>query len=151
MLDSLQGKASSKNGQLRALSAAGGIIPDFWVTGRPYTDFYQEMYRSGLFEDIAIKILDDPKSSVQAYRTSLDGFISGYREDGRLLSLVQKSCRARGITFDAASFLRDRTYVALAVRSRIAHQLFGFEGQIRVFVSGADPLVRIAGELPVAP
>ena len=151
MLDSLKGKASSKNGQLRALSAAGGIIPDFWVTGRPYTDFYQEMYRSGLFEDIAIKILDDPKSSVQAYRTSLDGFISGYREDGRLLSLVQKSCRARGITFDAASFLRDRTYVALAVRSRIAHQLFGFEGQIRVFVSGADPLVRIAGELPVAP
>ena len=151
VLASYKGEFPDERAQLRALAAAGGVIPDYWVTGRPYTDFYQELYRSGLFEDIATRILDDPKSSVQAYRGSLQRFISSYEGDRRLESLVRRSCRSRQIAFDAAAFRSDRKYIALAVKSRIAHQLFGFEGQIRVFVSGSDPVVRLAEELPVSP
>ncbi|TCD48365.1 S41 family peptidase [Chlorobium sp. N1] len=151
VLASYKGKFPEDREHLKALAAAGGVIPDYWVAGRPYTDFYQDLYRSGLFEDIAIKILDDPKSSVQAYRGSLERFISSYEGDPRLESLVRRSCRSRGVAFDVAAFRRDRQYIALAVKSRIAHQLFGYEGQIRVFVSGPDPVVRLAEELPVGP
>jgi len=146
---SLKGK--TKGGEkLEALKDAGGIIPDFWVNGRTYSDFYQELYRSGSFDDIARKLLDDPRSLVQAYKSSIDHFIADYSEDRRFEALVMKTCKVKKMVFDRADFIRDRTYIAQAVKLRIAHQLFGAEGQIKFFVRSVDPVVRIAEKVPVS-
>ncbi len=149
LLMSLKGK--TKGGEkLEALKDAGGIIPDFWVNGRTYSDFYQELYRSGSFDDIARKLLDDPRSLVQAYKSSIDHFIADYSEDRRFEALVMKTCKVKKMVFDRADFIRDRTYIAQAVKLRIAHQLFGAEGQIKFFVRSVDPVVRIAEKVPVS-
>ncbi|MEI7748837.1 MAG: S41 family peptidase [Chlorobiaceae bacterium] len=149
LLMSLKGNA--KGGQkLDALRDAGGIIPDFWVNGRTYSDFYQGLYQSGSFDDIARKLLDDPRSQVQAYKGSIDRFISDYSEEDRFEALVMKTCKVKKIVFDRANFIRDRKYIAQAVKLRIAHQLFGAEGQIRFFVRSVDPVVRIAEKVPVS-
>ena len=144
-------KGNAKGGQkLDALRDAGGIIPDFWVNGRTYSDFYQGLYQSGSFDDIARKLLDDPRSQVQAYKGSIDRFISDYSEEDRFEALVMKTCKVKKIVFDRANFIRDRKYIAQAVKLRIAHQLFGAEGQIRFFVRSVDPVVRIAEKVPVS-
>ena len=149
LLMSLKGNA--KGGQkLDALRDAGGIIPDFWVNGRTYSDFYQGLYQSGSFDDIARKLLDDPRSQVQAYKGSIDRFISDYSEEDSFEALVMKTCKVKKIVFDRANFIRDRKYIAQAVKLRIAHQLFGAEGQIRFFVRSVDPVVRIAEKVPVS-
>ncbi len=54
------------------------------------------------------------------------------------------------IVFDDAAFRKDRRYIAIAVKSRIAHQLFGSEGQVKSYVSTTDPVVRLAARLPAA-
>ncbi|NTU97169.1 MAG: S41 family peptidase [Chlorobiaceae bacterium] len=135
---------------LASLRDAGGIIPDFWVSGKSYSDFYQELYRSGSFDDMALKIIDDPKSLVQNYRTSFEQFIGGYTEEKDFAAILQKICRNRKIAFDSKGFVLDRKYIVRAVKSRIAHQLYGAEGQIRFLVRTSDPVVKIAESVPAS-
>ncbi|NTW69147.1 MAG: S41 family peptidase [Chlorobiaceae bacterium] len=144
------GKVTKESNQLQALRNAGGIIPDFWVTGKGYSDFYQELFRSGSFDDIALKIIDDPRSSVQRYRSSLETFISDYSAESQFELLVIKTCKSKKIRFDRTAFLRDRLKLAHAVKSRIARQLFGGAGQIMFVVRSADPVVRMATSLPLS-
>jgi carboxyl-terminal processing protease len=150
LVASLSGRVLKEKSQLAALKNAGGIIPDFWVTGKNYSDFYQELFRSGSFDDMALKILDDPRSSVQRYRNSLEHFISDYSEESFFESLVINTCKTKKIPFDRRAFIRDREYLARAVKSRIAHQFFGAEGQIKFVVESADPVVKIASSVPVS-
>ena len=145
---SLKGKDAKAHSKLAALRDAGGIIPDFWVTGSAFSDFYQKLFQSGSIDDIALKVLDDRNSSVQAYRTSLERFIANYSEESNFEALVLKTCKAKKITFDKAGFVRDRKSIARAVKSKIAHQLFGAGGQIKFLVRNADPLVKIAETVP---
>ncbi|WP_076789463.1 S41 family peptidase [Chlorobium sp. KB01] len=149
LLSSLNGKVPDEKSQLVALKNAGGIIPDFWVTGKSYSDFYQELFRSGSFDDIALKIIDDPRSLVQQYRGSIESFLAKYSEERVFEALVIKTCKSKKIRFDRAVFLRDRLKLAQAVKSRIAHQLFGAVGQITFVVQSADPVVRIAASVPM--
>ena len=99
LLMSLKGKTKGEE-KLEALKDAGGIIPDFWVSGRTYSDFYQSLNQSGTFDDIARRLLDDPRSLVQAYKGSIDRFIDDYSEDNRFEALVMKTCKAKKIVFD---------------------------------------------------
>lgn len=150
MLASLKTGPAKPKSALTGLKDAGGIIPDYWVSGKSYSDFYQELYRTGAFDDMALKIIDDPRSLVQVFRTSLDKFIDGYTEEKNFSPLLQKICSNRKIRFDSKGFNLDRKHVVRAVKSRIAHQLFGAEGQIRFLVRTADPVVKIAGSVPAA-
>ncbi|MEI6757411.1 MAG: S41 family peptidase [Chlorobium sp.] len=149
LVASLKDGATRQQSQLKALKDAGGVIPDFWVTAKSYPDFYQKLYQSGSFDEMAMKILDDPRSSVQAYRSSLDHFIGDYVEERGFETIVEKSCKAKKIVFDKGAFMRNRTDIARALKSRIAHQLFGAAGQIKFVVRTTDPLVRIAASVPV--
>ena len=139
-------KAQSK---LAELKDAGGIIPDFWVTTKSASDFYQKLSQSGTFDDIARKLLDNPRSSAQLYRNALERFIADYSEESHFEALVIKTCRENKIDFDRVGFIRDRKYIVRAVKSKIAHQLFGAEGQLRFYVLHADPVVKVAETLPI--
>ncbi len=150
LVASLSGGQGNEQSKLAALRDAGGVIPDYWVTARAYSDFYQKLFQSGSFDDMARRLLDDPRSLVQSYRSSLDNFMVNYSEERSFEALVIKSCKARKIAFDQAGFIRDRKEIARAVKSRIAHQLFGAEGQIRFLVQSADPVVKIAATVPAS-
>ena len=149
MVASLHGSKRVGQGALEALRDAGGIIPDYWATGRLYSSFYQSLVQSGSFDDMARNLLDNPRSSVQRYRASMDRFIDEYSEEAGFEALVAKTCKAKKIAFDRVAFIRDRKYIARAVKLKVAHQLFGIDGQVRFFVRGVDPLVRIAAKVPV--
>ncbi|MCF8216226.1 MAG: S41 family peptidase [Chlorobium sp.] len=136
-----------REGQYDLLKDSGGIIPDYWVIGRPYAEFYQELYRTGSFEYLAQRVLDDPQSTVQQYRESLDRFMSGYSQESRLEALVIKVCAEKKITFNKRSFLQEQKQIALAVKARLAHRIFGAEGQIRVYIMQSDPLIEVAAKV----
>jgi carboxyl-terminal processing protease len=142
----LSGKAPADSLKA-ALAKAGGIMPDYWVFGRPYTNLYQELFAKGVFEDIALKLLDDPSCPVRNYRESADEFISGYSVPVDLESRVRAECKAKKIPFSPAEYARDAAYIRVALKARIARQLFGTDGQLRVLIREGDPSMRIARQL----
>ncbi len=147
---SIPATRSKRQNKLAELKDAGGIIPDYWVTGKSYSDFYQKLSQSGSIEDMARKILDNPRSLTQLFRNSLERFMVGYAEESHFDALVIKTCREKKIDFDRVGFIRDRKYIVRAVKSKIAHQLFGAEGQLRFFVLYGDPVVKVAESVPVS-
>lgn len=149
LLASMKGNDKG-NARLEALRDAGGIIPDFWVTGERFSSFYQELLHSGVFDEMARTLLDNPKSLVQGYRASPDRFIERYSEESDFEALLKKNCRERKITFDRDGFNQDRKYIACAVKSKIARQLFGVEGEIRFTARSIDPTVKIATTVPAS-
>lgn len=145
---SLSGKGTSDSLKT-ILKKAGGIMPDYWVFGRPYTTLYQELFAKGFFEDTALRMFDDPSSRVLKYRNSLDSFLAGYQAPANLESLVREECRSQKIPFSQAEYQRDLKFIRLALKARIARQLFGTEGQLRVLIREGDPVMQVATQLIV--
>lgn len=137
-------KNASADSLRAVLAKAGGIMPDYWVFGKPTSTLYQELYAKGVIEDIALKLIDDPSDPVQRYRTSATSYLDGYRVPVNLEALVRKECADAKVQFDQAEFSRDRARIALALKARIARHLFGTEEQIRVLVREGDPVMRVA-------
>ncbi|NTU58217.1 MAG: S41 family peptidase [Chlorobiaceae bacterium] len=125
------------------LARAGGILPDYWVFGKPYTNLYQELYAKGVFEDIALKLIDDPSSPVQKYRSSSQAYLNEYKGPENLEALVKRGCAAKKIVFSATEFSQDRTFIQRTLRARIGRHLFGTEEQVRVLIDG-DPVMKVA-------
>lgn len=137
--------ALPKGDSLRVdIERAGGIMPDYLVFGKPYSDFFQELYAKGIFEDIAVKLLDDPSSQVQQYRNAPEAFLSRYQGPADLERIVRKACISRNIAFDAAQYDRDRSFIRQALKARLGRQLFGVDGQLKVVVREGDPVLRVA-------
>ncbi|NTU53902.1 MAG: peptidase S41, partial [Chlorobiaceae bacterium] len=126
------------------LSKAGGIMPDYWVFSTPTTHLYQELYASGIIEDIALKLIDNPDNVVQRYRNSARAFVDEYPGPVTLEQLVRAGCAERKVPFRAAEFSRDRKKITLALKARIARHLFGTEEQVRVLVREGDSVMKVA-------
>jgi carboxyl-terminal processing protease len=142
----LNGAASGDS--LKAmLSGSGGIMPNFWISGRPYTNLYQELFAKGFFEDMALRMFDDPSRGVLKFRDSVDSFLAGYRDPADLGALVREECRLKKIPFSESEYRRDLRYIRLALKARVARQLFGTEGQLRVLIREGDPAMRAARRL----
>ncbi|ASQ90589.1 peptidase S41 [Prosthecochloris sp. GSB1] len=129
-------------------TASGGILPDYWVVERSADDFYTRLRSQGVFDEVALGIIDDPASTARTYAEGEpDAFIERFSEDARIDSSVRRICRAKGIDFDEAEFLAEREGIVVAVKSRIARQLFGIEAQIRVLAEESDKVLRFARDL----
>lgn len=128
----------------KVLARLGGIMPDYWVFSKSYSNLYQELYAKGVIEDIALKLIDDPKSHVQQYRDSAEKYFKEYHGPTDLKTLIRTACASRKIPFSAIEFNHDRNDIALALKARIARQLFGTEEQIRVLIREGDPVMKVA-------
>ncbi len=137
-------KNTSADSLRAVLAKAGGIMPDYWVFGKPYSNLYQELYAKGVIEDIALKLIDDPADPVQKYRQSAVSFLYNYHVPVTLDALVRKGCVTSKVAFNQAEFDRDRADIALALKARVARHLFGTEEQIRVLVREGDPVMKVA-------
>ncbi len=124
--------------------ASGGILPDYWVVGQKIDDFYSRLLTQGVFDETALNIIDDPSTSVRHFSEDLQGFIRNYSEDEKVEYYLRKVCKEKGIAFDEAVFGRERKGIAIAVKSRIARQLFGIEAQIRVLAEESDKMLQFA-------
>lgn len=140
-------RAASGDSLKAILARSGGIMPDFWISGRPYTNLYQELFAKGFFEDMALRMFDDPSRGVLKFRDSVDSFLAAYRDPADLESLVRDECRLKKIPFNRAEYRRDLSYIRLALKARVARQLFGTEGQLRVLIREGDPAMRAASRL----
>jgi len=137
-------KSASADSLRAMLAKAGGIMPDYWVFGKPYSNLYQELYAKGVIEDIALKLIDAPDDPVQKFRHSAAAYLDNYHVPANLEALVKKGCEESKLTFDQSEFNRDKAEIALALKARIARHLFGTEEQVKVLIREGDPLMKVA-------
>jgi len=125
-------------------SKSGGIVPDFWVVERPVDDFYSRLLTEGVFDETALRVIDDPSSSVRTFREDEKRFIGTYSEDAMAEGYLRKISAEKDIPFDEVVFRREKPAILTAVKSRIARQLFGIDAQIRVLADESDKMLQFA-------
>lgn len=122
--------------------SSGGIVPDFWIVEPAVDDFYSSLLTKGVFDETALRIIDDPSSSVREYTGNSEGFIIGYSEYEKTGKYLRDICREKDIAFDENVFSREKEVIMSAVKSRIARQQFGIDAQIRVLAEESDKMLR---------
>ena len=125
-------------------TSSGGIVPDFWIIEPPVDDFYSSLLTMGVFDETALRVIDDPSSSVRRFNDDLEGFLSLYNESDKAERYLRDICREKDILFNEVSFREDKDGILAAVKSRIARQLFGIEAQIRVLAAESDRMLQFA-------
>ncbi|ACF46049.1 carboxyl-terminal protease [Prosthecochloris aestuarii DSM 271] len=131
---------------VKAFGGVGGIIPDFWVLDDRPGEYFVMLQEKGVIEETALAVLDDSASRVRELGGSLDLFLEKYAENQRVERYLEMVCRRKNMTIDALELEREKTRIMIAVKSRIARQLFGIGGQIRVLVEEADKVLLVARE-----
>ncbi len=126
--------------------ASGGIVPDYRVVERKIDDFFLTLLTQGVFDETALKIIDDPSSSVRDFRGDFKAFIKNYAEEEKLTHHLKRICREKNIAFDEEAYVREKEDIAVTIKSRIARQLFGIEAQIRVLAQESDKMLQFARE-----
>lgn len=99
-----------------------------------------------MIEETALAVLDDSASRVRELGGSLDLFLEKYAENQLVERYLEMVCGRKNITIDALELEREKARIMIAVKSRIARQLFGIGGQIRVLVEEADKVLLVARE-----
>ncbi len=124
--------------------SSGGIVPDLWIVETAVDDFYSSLLTMGVFDEAALKVIDDPSSSVREYNEDPEGFISMYAENDKVERYLREVCREKDIAFNEKLFSQEKAGILTAVKSRIARQLFGIDAQIRVLAKESDKMLQFA-------
>ena len=124
--------------------SSGGIVPDFWIVEPSINEFYSTLLSMGVLDEAALKIIDDPSSSVRGFDEDIDGFIDTYSEDERAEKYLRTICEEKEIDFDEKLFGDEKESILSAIKSRIARQLFGIDAQIRVLAEESDKMLHFA-------
>ncbi len=124
--------------------STGGIVPDFWVVESAVNGFYGKLLENGVFDETALKIIDDPSSRVRQYSGDVDGFIEDYSEEKKMEQYLRDICRDKNLQFDESQFVKEKKEIMSAVKSRVARQQFGIEAQIKVLAKESDKLLWFA-------
>ncbi|HED30955.1 MAG TPA: S41 family peptidase [Prosthecochloris aestuarii] len=125
------------------LVSSGGIVPDLWVVEESPGELYSIMQEKGVFEDVALRVLDDPQSALRAQGSSLERFMKEYDEHALVEKYLLDVATQYGIGIREDAFSRQKPQMFIAVKSRLARQLFGIGGQIRVLVEEADSVLSV--------
>ncbi len=129
---------------LEQFTLSGGIVPDFWIVEPAADEFYGSLLTSGVFDEAALRVIDDPSSSVRKFNEDLEGFLANYSESEKAERYIRDICREKDIRFNEVSFRKDKDGIMAALKSRIARQLFGIEAQIRVLAEESDRTLQFA-------
>ncbi len=123
---------------------SGGIVPDFWIVEPPVDDFYSSLLTMGVFDETALRVIDDPSNSVRGYNEDVEGFMAAYAEDDKVEQYLREICKEKGIAFNEKFFKQEKENILSAVKSRIARQFFGIDAQIRVLAEESDSMLQFA-------
>ncbi len=124
----------------------GGIVPDFWIVRDLDDGFYSELLTQGVLNETALRIIDNPSSSVRQFRKDTEGFLARYSEEKMIERYLRNICAEKDIVFEEEVFRRDKKMIMTVVKSRIARRLFGIDAQIRVLAEESDKTLRFAHE-----
>lgn len=125
-------------------TSSGGIIPDFWIVEPAVDIFYSSLFTMGVFDETALRVIDDPSSFVRSFNGNLEQFLGSYAEHDKAERYLREICEEKDIVFDEKLFDQEKDAIFSAVKSRIARQLFGIDAQIRVLAEESDKMLQFA-------
>lgn len=126
----------------RTVFGGGGITPDYFVKLDTLTSYTVQLRRLNLFYEYV-------ESYMMANRKSIENSYKGYSEfrdkfvvDEKMLNDLKELARNKKVEFDNTAFNRDIDFIKISIKSQIARDLWGNEGNYAVFISNDEQVQK---------
>jgi carboxyl-terminal processing protease len=126
----------------RTVFGGGGITPDYFVKMDTLTTYTVQLRRLNLFYEYVENYLSANKKSIENnYKNYLE-FRDRFTVDESMLNNLKDLARKKKVEFDAVAFNRDIDFIKISIKSQIARDIWGNEGNYAVFVSNDDQVQK---------
>lgn len=129
----------------RTVFGGGGISPDYFVKLDTLTGYTVQLRRLNLFYEYVEGYLASNRKSIENNYKNYIEFRDGFVVDDNMLGNLKELARKKKVEFDAVAFSRDIDFIKISIKSQIARDLWGNEGNYAVFVSNDDQVQRALG------
>jgi carboxyl-terminal processing protease len=112
----------------RTVYGGGGIMPDYFVPldTTAYTEFYNDLFRSGTLGQFAHQYLDDHRGEFSSMYPDIQSYIANYQPGQEVLEqLVKTTSDDSGTVYDAEELETSMDRVASLLKAYMAQDLFG--------------------------
>jgi carboxyl-terminal processing protease len=129
----------------RTVFGGGGISPDYFVKMDTLTSYTVQLRRLNLFYEYVESYLTANRKSIENnYKNYID-FRDKFIVDEKMLGDLKDLARKKKVEYDSYAFGRDIDFIKISIKSQIARDLWGNEGNYAVFVSNDDQVQKALG------
>ena len=131
-----------KTSKGRTVYGGGGITPDYFVKLDTLTSYTVQLRRLNLFYEFVENYLASNRKSIENnYKTYIE-FRDKFNVDDNMLSNLKELAGKRKVEFDNTAFNRDIDFIKISIKSQIARDLWGNEGNYAVFISNDEQVQK---------
>jgi len=126
----------------RTVFGGGGITPDYFVKLDTLTSYTVQLRRLNLFYEYVEGYLAANRKSIENNYKNYIEFRDRFTVDEKMLSDLKDLARRKKVEYDSYAFGRDIDFIRISIKSQIARDLWGNEGNYAVFVSNDEQVQK---------
>jgi len=120
----------------RVVYGGGGITPDYIIRGDTLTHYAADLRRNRVFDDFTAHYMDrNGKAIRQEYGSDVEKFAREFEVNDDMLKELTDLAAKKGVKFDEGQYKHDIVYIKDLAKAQIAHDVWGFQGSVRVMLS----------------
>lgn len=129
----------------RTVFGGGGITPDYFVKLDTLTSYTVQLRRLNLFYEYVENYLIANRKSIEANYKTYNDFRDKYIVDEKMLNDLKDLARKKKVEFDSYAYNRDLDFIKISIKSQIARDIWGNEGNYAVFISNDEQVQKAIG------
>jgi carboxyl-terminal processing protease len=131
-----------KTSKGRTVFGGGGITPDYFVKLDTLTSYTVQLRRLNLFYEYVENYMMSNRKKIEGGYKGYNEFRDNFKVDDNMLNDLKDLAKKRKVEFDNTAFNRDIDFIKISIKSQIARDLWGNEGNYAVFVSNDDQVQK---------
>lgn len=121
----------------RTVYGGGGIMPDLFVPldTSEYSTYYKKLSQSGIFNDFAIRYVEDHRAELQSVYNSLEDFKKNFGNDNQFINdfIVYANETDTTLSFSEADFSISNELIHIRLKALIASNLWDYSAFYEIF------------------
>lgn len=126
----------------RSVYGGGGITPDYFVKLDTLTTYTVQLRRLNLFYEYVENYLISNRKEIESNYKSYNDFRDKFLIDEKMLNDLKELAKKRKVEYDAVAFSRDLDFIKISIKSQIARDIWGNEGNYAVFISNDEQVQK---------
>jgi len=131
-----------KTAKGRTVFGGGGITPDYFVKIDTLTSYTVQLRRLNLFYEYCENYLISNRKNIESTYKNYYEFRDNFIVTEKMLNDLKELAGKKKVEYDVTAFNRDIDFIKISIKSQIARDLWGNEGNYAVFISNDEQVQK---------
>jgi len=131
-----------KTAKGRTVFGGGGITPDYFVKIDTLTSYTVQLRRLNLFYEYCENYMIANRKNIESTYKNYYEFRDNFIVNEKMLNDLRELAGKKKVEYDVIAFNRDIDFIKISIKSQIARDLWGNEGNYAVFISNDEQVQK---------